>query len=273
MALSLPPVSPPPSPPEGCRLGGGSSIRGPRSVSWSLPSPHSARTSISLPAIRIEHVDQYHHSHQSSERLADEDPNSPEFLDWRRLHLSRAKLSGITEMAALMAGFSVVATVELQINEDAHPYMLTAFTVTTALLVCTTMLAIMISTCILPHVTVVAKMHPHSKPHESPHDAMMWYIDLSWVLANSTSIFLFTLDVILLCWVKFTHFSEAASIAATVIMIPVLVATCIFGILFYRNIVKHQFLLSESKVEELEEFKRQIDQVSSLVGRNNVIQV
>ena len=40
------------------------------------------------------------------------DPNTPEFLAWRRLHLSKAKLSGITEMAALMAGFSVVRFIQ-----------------------------------------------------------------------------------------------------------------------------------------------------------------
>jgi hypothetical protein len=41
------------------------------------------------------------------------DINTPEFLAWRRLHLSKAKLSGITEMAALMAGFSVVSHFKL----------------------------------------------------------------------------------------------------------------------------------------------------------------
>lgn len=135
--LSLPSVSPRSSPPPSIREGGG----GPRSVSWSLPCP-STRTSISLPVIRVEHVSESRGNSPPLKNQEDSlsDPNSPEFLAWRRLHLSRAKLSGITEIAALMAGFSVVATVELQINEDAHPILLTAFTVTTALLVCTTML-------------------------------------------------------------------------------------------------------------------------------------
>lgn len=31
------------------------------------------------------------------------------YLIWRRLQLSKAKLKGVTEMAALMAGFSVVS--------------------------------------------------------------------------------------------------------------------------------------------------------------------
>lgn len=78
----------------------------------------------------------------------------PDYLAWRRLHVSKAKLAGVGEIATFLAGFAVVATVELQINDDANPVLLLAFTVTTALLVCTTMMSIMISTCILPHITV-----------------------------------------------------------------------------------------------------------------------
>jgi calcium release-activated calcium channel protein 1 len=109
---------------------------------------------------------------------------------------------------------------------------------------------------------VVAKMSPNSKAHESPHDKMMFYIDLSWVLANSISIFLFTLDVILLCWIKFTYFSVTASWCATAVMIPVLFAVCFFGVVFYRKIVKHQYLISDRKYQELEEMKRQLDSSS-----------
>ncbi|CAL8072714.1 unnamed protein product [Orchesella dallaii] len=247
-SLNLPPISPQDSPPPSPAT----TVRGPRSVSWSIPS-RSARPSISLPIIRIDKAE------SNRDELPREDPNDPDMLDWRRLHLSKAKLSGITEMAAVMAGFSVVATVELQINDDAHPVLLTAFTVTTALLVCTTMMAIMISTCILPHIQVIAEMSPNSKANESPHDLMMWYIDLSWVLANTVSIFLFTLDVIILCWIKFTYFSETASWCATIILSFVLFGVTFFGIVFYRRIVKQQYVLSDRKYQELEDMRRQLE--------------
>lgn len=61
--LSLPapsPRSPAPSPrsspPQSIIGGGAGSSRGPRSVSWDLPPSISARPSITLPIIRIEHV-------------------------------------------------------------------------------------------------------------------------------------------------------------------------------------------------------------------------
>lgn len=66
-----------------------------------------------------------------------------------------------------------VATVELQINDDANPYLLTAFTITTSLLVCSTMMALMISTCVLPYIQAVVKMGGEAK--ESPHEEMAWY--------------------------------------------------------------------------------------------------
>lgn len=45
--------------------------------------------------------------------IEEEAPVTPEieavnYLIWRRIQLSKAKLKGVTEMAALMAGFSVV---------------------------------------------------------------------------------------------------------------------------------------------------------------------
>ncbi|ODM93685.1 Calcium release-activated calcium channel protein 1 [Orchesella cincta] len=186
-----------------------------------------------------------------------------DYLAWRRLQVSKAKLSGVGEIATFLAGFAV-ATVELQINDDANPFLLLAFTVTTALLVCTTMMSIMISTCILPHVIVVAKVgHPNAQPHESPHDQMRFFIDLSWVLANTISIFLFTLDVILLCWIKYTYFSFTASVAATAIMIPVLLGILVFGIIFYRNVIQHQSAIVQMRYDELEEMKRRIDSVQT----------
>jgi len=39
-----------------------------------------------------------------------DEPSEPTHLIWRRLQLSKAKLKGVTEMAALMAGFSVVSS-------------------------------------------------------------------------------------------------------------------------------------------------------------------
>jgi len=51
---------------------------------------------------------------------------------------------------------------------------------------------------------------------------------------------------------------------ATVIMAPVLVIIVAFSILFYRRIVKHQYVISSMKYEELEKLHRELERVSSV---------
>lgn len=185
-----------------------------------------------------------------------------EHLLWRRLELSKSKLKGVTEMAALMAGFSVVATVELEISNCASQTLLVSFAVATACLVSTTMISIMIATCILPHVEAAVKMKPpDDAPNKGarqlaislaasyPHDALVSYVDLAWFLANTLSIFLFIVDVILLCWIKFPY---TPAVCITVIMIPVLILLCVFSIVFYRQTVHHQIEIYTERYDELQ---------------------
>jgi len=174
---------------------------------------------------------------------------NPNYMSWKRLQLSKAKLKGVTQMAAMMAGFSVVATVELDLRAANNEYLLTVFATTTALLVTSTMLSIMIATCILPHIEAIAKLNSDQMLKHSPHDLLINYIDLSWVLANTVSIALFIIDVILICWIKFPRLP---AICVTVIMIPALLLLCIFSLIFYRRTLNHQYVLSDKKYNELE---------------------
>jgi len=181
--------------------------------------------------------------------------DNPNYLVWRRLQLSKAKLKGVTQLAAMMAGFSMVATVELDFKKDENIYLLTTFAVTTALLVSSAMLSIMIATCILPHIESVAKMNSMDMASQSPHDLLINYIDLSWVLANTVSIFLFILDVILICWIKFP---KIPAICITFIMIPALFLLCIFSLTFYRQTLGYQAVMSDRKYDELEEISHRL---------------
>lgn len=66
--------------------------------------------------------------------------------------------------------------VEVQLDKDTTvpTYMLVAFAICTTLLVAVHMLALMISTCILPNVETVCNLHSIALVNESPHEMLHW---------------------------------------------------------------------------------------------------
>uniref|UniRef100_A0A8D9EGA1 Calcium release-activated calcium channel protein 1 n=1 Tax=Cacopsylla melanoneura TaxID=428564 RepID=A0A8D9EGA1_9HEMI len=212
-------------------------------------------------------------------------PNSPAFLSWRKLQLSRAKLKASSKTSALLSGFAMVAMVEVQLNNSSDPsqaqdnstgllvpgqplppdpnnvpqWMLIAFAVCTTLLVAVHMLALMISTCILPNIEAVCNLHEYSLVHESPHERLHWYIETAWAFSTLLGLVLFLLEIALLCWVKFWNISQAAAWSACIILIPVLVIFLAFAVHFYRSLVAHKYEVTVSGIRELELLKQQIE--------------
>ena len=71
--------------------------------------------------------------------------------------------------------------------------LLLSFAVCTVLLIAVHMLALMISTCILPHTEAVSNLHlqtPHTV-HESPHIKMSIIVELAWAFSTVLGILLF----------------------------------------------------------------------------------
>uniref|UniRef100_A0A182FMR7 Calcium release-activated calcium channel protein 1 n=2 Tax=Anopheles albimanus TaxID=7167 RepID=A0A182FMR7_ANOAL len=191
-----------------------------------------------------------------------DDYHSPNYLSWRKLQLSRAKLKASSKTSALLSGFAMVAMVEVQLDENTKvpTAMLIAFAVCTTLLVAVHMLALMISTCILPNIETVCNLHSISLVHESPHERLHWYIETAWAFSTLLGLILFLLEIAILCWVKFYDLNTTAAWSACIVLIPVLVIFIAFALHFYRSLMTHKYEVTVSGIRELEMLKEQMEQ-------------
>ncbi|XP_017010173.2 calcium release-activated calcium channel protein 1 isoform X2 [Drosophila takahashii] len=213
----------------------------------------------------------HHRTASSSMSQSGEDLHSPTYLSWRKLQLSRAKLKASSKTSALLSGFAMVAMVEVQLDHDTSvpPGMLIAFAICTTLLVAVHMLALMISTCILPNIETVCNLHSISLVHESPHERLHWYIETAWAFSTLLGLILFLLEIAILCWVKFYDLSPPAAWSACVVLIPVMIIFMAFAIHFYRSLVSHKYEVTVSGIRELEMLKEQMEQ-DHLEHHNNI---
>ncbi|XP_049838951.1 uncharacterized protein LOC126284221 [Schistocerca gregaria] len=184
-----------------------------------------------------------------------------EGLSWRRLHMSRAKLKATATTSELLSGFAMVAMVELQINEPTKvpEWLFVMFSVCTTVLVAVHIFALMISTYLLPNIDAVSKLQVQELVGESPHERMRGFIELAWAFSTVLGLFLFLVEVAILCWVKFWDYSFTAAWAATVIVVPVLIVFVAFAVHFYHKLVVHKCESSVADIQELEAMKQQLD--------------
>jgi len=119
-----------------------------------------------------------------------------------RVYFSKAKLKAIAQTSALLAGFAMVAMVEVTIESDV-PYpsvLLVLFSCVTTLLVIVHLFSLMIATCILPNIEAAVGIRKWSS---SPHNKFKTQIEVAWILSTGFGLVLFLIEVALLIWIKF----------------------------------------------------------------------
>jgi len=181
---------------------------------------------------------------------------------WKILNLSRAKLKASSRTSALLSGFAMVAMVEIQIDNQIPTGLLVAFAVCTVLLIAVHMLALMISTCILPNVEAVSNLHLQTPNtvFDSPHTKMSKIIELAWGFSTVLGILLFLVEIAILCWVKFYSINITVAWVSTALLIPIIFIFIAFAAHFYLKLVSHKSEVYEHNMKELELLKDQLDE-------------
>lgn len=190
----------------------------------------------------------------------------------RMRSLNRSKLKQTSSISALMAGFALVALVEMDLYPLVPTSLLFFFTITSTLLVGIHMIALMISTCILPHfdalVAVETKacslvstpqrissglemqLYKFGSVSDLSRSGLVGYIDLAWSCSTLLGIFLFVLELVAILWVKFND-QRMVALVGTSLLVPIFLALIFFVVKFYKLLMRMRFESANREIDHL----------------------
>uniref|UniRef100_A0A0K0EYC8 Protein orai n=1 Tax=Strongyloides venezuelensis TaxID=75913 RepID=A0A0K0EYC8_STRVS len=168
--------------------------------------------------------------------------------------LSRAQLKASSRTSALLAGFAMVALVELQYTEQTPRPLLIVLAVVTTLLVSVHLLALMMSTCLLPYIEA------NGCTKDSPHRRLHFYVELSWLFSTCIGLLLFLVEIGVIFFVKFdaVNYLPAAYIT-TAMLAPVLVLFLVFSYLIHKNRMRYSMERAHSKMDGIEKYVHDVE--------------
>ncbi|ODM96876.1 Sodium/potassium/calcium exchanger 5 [Orchesella cincta] len=186
--------------------------------------------------------------------IAEKTTSEQELLN-RKLHLANAKLATVGDLSNMYALFSILATVDLNINSgDATPQLLIFFVVNTSILVVITVLVKIAIMYVTPRLETAIFMSRYDITEFDLilHDHVIVYMEHIWVISSISSSVLFGLNYTFIIWIKFNTISKTSVYAAMAIMSPILTATVVFAIFSYCVISKRngKGFLNEEEMEE-----------------------
>ncbi|KAI6648934.1 Calcium release-activated calcium channel protein 1-like isoform X3 [Oopsacas minuta] len=189
---------------------------------------------------------------------------TPELLSlWTELKLAKSKLQTSAKISSLMAGFAMVAMIEIQYNVENTPIvLLVAFCIVTTILIFSHLISLAISSSILPTLDTISETYVPEIIYHSPHRKLNFFIQMSWFISNLWGNFLMVILVTLVLWIKFARYETTnvthsidnviAPIIGTSIVIPILILLIIVSFYIYATMHKHKLSTQRNDIKELE---------------------
>jgi len=196
-----------------------------------------------------------------------EQPEEDVLLKEQSYELRRMRLKYVNRTSALLAGFAMVAMVEVSLDSSGdteYPtVLLVAFSVCTTLLVVVHLISLMISTCLLPNMEVHREFRNRAIAANitipSPVDGFKGHIETAWVLSTGVGLILMMLDIGLLIAIKFYPLEAAFPWVmgfTAAIVVPATIGFMYFALQYYRKLtnqkVDNQAVMLSKMQDELE---------------------
>ncbi|CEF60003.1 Calcium release-activated calcium channel protein 1 [Strongyloides ratti] len=157
--------------------------------------------------------------------------------------LNKQQIKASSRVSALLTGFAMVALIEFQFEATTPHYLLILLSITTILVISVHLLALMISTCLLPYIESTGCCE------DSPHKRLSFYINLAWIFSTCLGLILFIVLIAIIAIIKFENvdYIPAAYVAGG-ILIPVFILFILISCLINRDRTNHSIHRAEVKM-------------------------
>lgn len=85
-----------------------------------------------------------------------------------------------------------------------------------------------------------------------PYGKFHRFIELAWISSTVIGIFLFLVEIGLVCYIKFYPISFLAAIAGAVVMLPILILFVLFTITFYKRLAGFKVNLTKTYLDQVD---------------------
>lgn len=210
------------------------------------------------------------HGYRNESKAENHIKTSPELLSaWTELKLAKSKLQTSAKVSSLMAGFAMVAMIEIQYEANFTPVgLMVAFCIVTTILIFSHLISLGISSSILPTLDTISDTYVPELILHSPHRRLNFFIQLSWFISNMWGNFLMLILVTLVLWIKFANYKQLnnytapdqgyigsilAPIVGTTIVLPILLILIMISFYIYATMHKHRMNTQKNELKNLEE--------------------